>query len=146
MLPKIFVSYSHDSEKHGARITELVVRLRAEGFTVVYDVDIAKVGGPEEGWARWCERQIVECDCVLACCSMLFHQRFDDAQDIENGRGVAWEAHFIRAYLYDNPNANKKVRPLAFDKSDLCYIPKVLGLFSHFYPFRNEAMQTCLVG
>jgi hypothetical protein len=139
MLPRVFVSYSPDSDEHRARITELVARLRGEGLTVVYDGDIAKVGGPEEGWARWCERQIVECDCVLACCSVLFHKRFDDAQNTEGGRGVAWEAHFIREYLYNNPNTNKKVRPLVFEEGDRRHIPNALASFSYFLPSQKRS-------
>jgi hypothetical protein len=61
-MPKVFVSYSHDSDVHKARVKDFVSRLRSQDIRVVCDEDIAKIGGPDEGWPRWCERQIVESD------------------------------------------------------------------------------------
>jgi hypothetical protein len=126
MAPKVFVSYSHDSDAHKARVAEFVTRLRGEGLDVVYDEDLAKVGGPNEGWPRWCERQIVECDYVLACCTPLFRERFDGAP----GSGVGWEALSVRQYLYEN--LNRKIRPLIFEQGDRDHIPNALRPFSFF--------------
>jgi hypothetical protein len=143
-MPKVFVSYSHDSDAHKARVAAFVARLRGEGISVVYDEDLAGVGGPDEGWDRWCERQIVECDYVLACCTVMFHQRFDNPQAAEGARGVPWEAHFIRQYLYDNPTANKKVRPLIFEEGDRGHIPNALRSFSCFLPTDNSSYASLL--
>lgn len=143
-MPKVFVSYSHDSDAHKARVAAFVARLRGEGIVVVHDDDVQKVGGPDEGWPRWCERQIVECDYVLACCTPLFHQRFDEVQAATGGRGVAWEAYSIRQYLYDNPNANRKVRPLVFEDGDCDHIPNALRAFSHFLPSQERSFADLL--
>jgi hypothetical protein len=126
MAPKVFVSYSQDDEPHNVRVAEFVRRLRGEGIDVVYDEDLAKRGGPDEGWPRWCERQIVECDYVLACCTALFHERFDAPP----GSGVAWEAQSIRQYLSEN--LNRKVRSLIFEPADRAHIPNALRPFSFF--------------
>jgi len=45
-MPKVFISYSHDSEEHAARVGELALRLRDEGIDVVLDQDI---GNPDGG-------------------------------------------------------------------------------------------------
>jgi hypothetical protein len=132
MAPKVFVSYSHDSDAHRARVADFVARLRGEGIDVVYYEDLAKVGGPDEGWPRWCQRQIVECDYVLACCTALFRERFDDAQVAQGEYGVAWEAYFIRQYLYDNLIENRKVRSLIFEEADRAHIPNALRPFPFF--------------
>src|SRR5690348_1229952 len=100
-MPKVFVSYSHDSPEHKTRVAAFVSRLRGEeGVTVVWDYDMASKGGPDEGWPRWCERQIVECEFVLACCTGDYRDRFNGDQPPDVGLGVAWEAHLIRRYLY----------------------------------------------
>ena len=36
MAARVFVSYSHDSDEHKARVRAFVVRLRGEGIVVVY--------------------------------------------------------------------------------------------------------------
>jgi hypothetical protein len=132
MSPKVFVSYSHDSDAHKARVRDVVARLRGQGLVVVFDQDMAGVGGPAEGWPRWCERQIVECDYVLACCTAMFHERFEGEAEENTGRGVAWEALSIRQYLYANANANRKVRALILEESDRAHVPNVLQNYSVF--------------
>ena len=79
MPARVFVSYSHDSDAHKARVRAFVARLRGEGHSVVYDEDVAKVGGPDEGWPRWCERQIVE----LRLCAGVLHR--DVSRSVRGG-------------------------------------------------------------
>jgi hypothetical protein len=85
MTAKVFVSYSHDSDEHQSRVATFVARLRGHGIVVVYDEDVASGGGPDEGWPRWCERQIVESDYVLACCTAMFYERFEGKQEKVEG-------------------------------------------------------------
>jgi hypothetical protein len=144
-MSKVFVSYSHDSETHKGRVAEFVARLRGEGIDVVYDQDLAKVGGPDEGWPRWCERQIVESDYVLACCTAMFHERFEGKQPTGVGHGVAWEASSIRQYLYENPNANQRVRTVILEEGDRVHIPGKLRPFHVFLP-KNDQSYAELLG
>jgi hypothetical protein len=139
MPARVFVSYSHDSDEHKARVMAFVARLRGEGIAVVYDEDVARVGGPDEGWPRWCERQIVESDYVLACCTAMFNERFEGKQQEGEGNGVAWEAVSIRQYLYNNPNTNRKVRAIVLEVSHRAYIPNALKPYSHFLPTSDES-------
>jgi hypothetical protein len=139
-MPKVFVSYSHDSEEHKKRVAAFVSRLRdKEGVSVVWDDDLARVGGPDEGWARWCERQIVECEFVLACCTGKYRERFNGEQPPAAGLGVAWEAHLIRQYLYKSGTVNRKVRVLLFDEADHVHVPEVLESYHAFRPANDES-------
>jgi hypothetical protein len=145
-MPKVFVSYSHDSDTHRERVAAFVSRLRREeGISVVWDDDSASVGGPNEGWSRWCERQIIECEFVLACCTEMYCERFDGEQPVDTGKGVAWEAHLIRKYLYNSGPDNRKVRVLLFEEADSAHIPIVLQDYHIFHP-ANEGSYGQLMG
>jgi hypothetical protein len=144
MPQKVFVSYSHDSDAHKMRVKDFVSRLRGHDIIVTYDADMAHKGGPDEGWARWCERQIVESDYVLACCTAMFHERFDGHQAPHMGLGVAWEAQTIRQYLYNNPGANRKIRPLLLNEADRSYIPNLLQPYHCFLACRAESYSELL--
>jgi hypothetical protein len=45
--PRVFISYSHDSDKHRDRVLELADRLRADGVDAMIDQYIQS---PPEGW------------------------------------------------------------------------------------------------
>jgi hypothetical protein len=64
--PKVFISYSHDSAEHQARVLGLADRLRADG--VAAEVDQYEAA-PPEGWPLWCEQQIEAADFVLMVCT-----------------------------------------------------------------------------
>ena len=147
MPARVFVSYSHDSDEHKARVRAFVARLRGDGIDVVYDEDVASIGGPDEGWPRWCERQIVELDYVLACCTAMFHAAFRGQADGRRGQGVAWEAISIRQYLYENANANRKVRTLVLEEGASRHIPSALRPYSRLSADdATRAMQSCWDG
>jgi SEFIR domain-containing protein len=48
--PKVFISYSHDSEEHAARVLRLANDLRRDGIEASIDQYIT---APPEGWPRW---------------------------------------------------------------------------------------------
>ena len=55
--PRVFISYSHEAEKHQQRVLDLADRLRADGI----DAEIDQYNpAPAEGWPLWCERQIAK--------------------------------------------------------------------------------------
>jgi hypothetical protein len=125
MPPRVFVSYSHDNDAHKARVDDLVARLRSGGVIVVYDEDVAKVGGPDLGWQIWCERQLAEAECF-------------DGRHQGTGRGVFWEARYIQNYLYEHVE-NPKMRPLVFDEGDRDHIPASLRSFHVFLATHDKS-------
>ena len=48
--PKVFISYSHDSPDHEARVLELSDRLRKEGIDTILD---QYESFPPQGWIQW---------------------------------------------------------------------------------------------
>ena len=59
--PRVFISYSHDSEEQADRVGTCRSPARAEGTEATLDqYEIS----PPEGWPMWCEGQIEEANLV----------------------------------------------------------------------------------
>jgi len=56
-MPKVFISYSQESDEHKKRVLDLSERLRKEGIDCQLD---RYVSFPSEGWPRWTSNQIDE--------------------------------------------------------------------------------------
>src|SRR5689334_12688989 len=65
--PKVFISYSHDSDEHRARVLALSERLREDGIETRLDQYLN--GAPSEGWPRWMLNQLDEASFVLVVCT-----------------------------------------------------------------------------
>jgi len=121
--PKIFISYSHDSQEHKDRILELADRLRQDGI----DCNIDQYEeSPPEGWQRWMLNQVEAADFVLVACTEQYDQRFRGHEEFEKGRGVTWEGGVIIQELYDAQGQNSKFIPIAFSARDFAHIPVIL--------------------
>ncbi len=135
-IPKVFISYSHDSEEHKDRVLALSEHLRADGIDCIIDqYEIS----PPEGWARWCDRQIEEADFVLVVCTETYEKRFKGIDLTEEGKGAKWEGMIITAELYESQGRNKKFIPLIFtskDKKNLgkTHIPIILRGATSYNP------------
>ena len=68
----IFISYSHDSPEHVARVLALAQRLEQDGFHWILD---QYEGSPPEGWPLWMDRNLEEADFVLLVCTETYHRR-----------------------------------------------------------------------
>lgn len=124
--PRVFVSYSHDSEAHSLRVLELCNRLRAEGVDARID---RYVESPPEGWPVWMEREIEAADFVLIVCTEIYRQQFDG--QAAAGRGVQWEGALISGALYDSRSHNKKFIPVVFGATGSA-IPRPLRAFTFY--------------
>lgn len=83
--PRVFISYSHDSDDHAARVLALADRLRAEGIDAALDqYEIS----PPEGWPSWMERQVREPDFVLVVCTEIYLRRAERREEPGVGHGV----------------------------------------------------------
>ncbi|MEZ5480321.1 MAG: toll/interleukin-1 receptor domain-containing protein [Thiolinea sp.] len=65
-MPKVFISYSHDSDAHKARVLDLSNRLRKDGIDCWID---QYEPAPPEGWPRKMDQGIREADFVLMVCT-----------------------------------------------------------------------------
>ncbi len=121
--PRIFISYSHDSPKHAARVLALANRLREEGVDAQLD---QYESSPAEGWPRWMRSRIAEADFVLVVGSKTYEQRFDGNQAAGRGLGAQWEGAILTQELYEAAVKNTRFIPVVLSHRDVEYIPIVL--------------------
>ena len=95
--PKVFISYSHDSDEHLAKVLELSEKLRKEGIDCAID-QFLKVP-PEEGWPTWMEDKIEEADFVLMAFTETYLRRYRKKEVPDAGHGSAWETELIKNKL-----------------------------------------------
>lgn len=133
-MPRVFISYSHDSEPHKERVKALAMRLKNDGVDVVIDQDTG-AGGPPEGWPRWSQRQVEEADRVLLACTSGYCARYDSKGPPDTGRGVVCEATVIRNELYNSKFATEKYRPVMFAGTGEKDVPVSI---QHLHRFRAE--------
>jgi hypothetical protein len=119
----VFISYSHDSPDHKDRILALSNRLRIEGVDCRID---QYEQSPEEGWPRWCERQVERSSFVLVACTETYLRRYKDEEVARKGLGVTWEGHIVTQELYNAQGRNTKFIPIVFHEVDSQFIPLVL--------------------
>ena len=90
--PKVFISYSHDSDSHKKTVVGLSQRLRLDG--VESWLDEYENGTPEEGWPRWMLNRLDWADFVLVVCSETCYRRFR-GNDVGGGKGADWEGQMV---------------------------------------------------
>jgi hypothetical protein len=66
-MPKVFVSYSHDSDEHRQSILAFSDQLREDGIDCWIDQYIN--GAPAGGCQRWMEKHVKNADFVLLVCT-----------------------------------------------------------------------------
>ncbi len=122
---RVFISYSHDSTRHDARVLELSNRLRTES-NIECRIDQHEVS-PPEGWPKWMDRHVAESDFVLVVCTETYKKRVDGKELPGRGLGVRWESTLIYQTLYDAGAENTRFVPVVFSEDDVQFIPKPLG-------------------
>ncbi|MEH2288271.1 SEFIR domain-containing protein [Nostoc sp.] len=127
--PKVFISYSWDSNEHKERILKLSTRLRDEGVDCQID---QYVQFPSKGWLHWMEDQLEWADFVLVVCTEKYEQRFRGKEEPDKGLGVTWEGAIITAELYRDQRSNTKFIPVVFSSQDFKYIPTILISYTRY--------------
>ena len=121
MPPKVFISYSHDSEEHKDRVLSFADRLRKDG--VDCNIDQYETS-PHEGWSRWATNQIEEAELVVVVCTSRYSQLFSGkGETIE--RQVNWQGAIITQSICDF-QSNVKFIPIAFSVQESKYVPIIL--------------------
>jgi hypothetical protein len=138
-VPKVFISYSHDSPEHMNRVLEMSNRLRGDGIDCTIDqYEIS----PPEGWPRWTATQIEQADFVLVICTEQYDERFRSKGKVGLGLGVKWEGAVITQDLYDAEAHNTKFIPVVFTAPDIKYIPNVLRGATRYEINREEGYES----
>lgn len=136
-LPKVFISYSHDSTAHSARVLAFAMALRDHGI----DVGLDQFHTEEIiDWPRWCNEQTSrDCsDFVLCICTAEYHRRIEGNVPPERGKGVYWEASLLDDDIYD-AKGNRRLIPVLFDGEPEASIPRFLRGWT-FCRLRNFAL------
>lgn len=140
--PKIFISYSHDSQEHRERVLGLAERLRTDGYEAMIDQYVE--GTPPQGWPRWMLNQIEWADYVLLVCSETYYRRFRGHESPSVGKGVDWEGAIITNELYQNKSVSRRFVPVFFDFASVDNIPEPLRAAS-FHVLNSEDGYTTLI-
>jgi hypothetical protein len=142
--PKVFISYSHDSQEHKDRVLELSERLREDGI----DCNIDQYEeSPLEGWQRWMLNQIEAADHVLVVCTERYNRRFRGLEASGKGKGGTWEGHLILQNIYDDHRKTSKFIPVILTAEDYKFIPTPLRsttFYELMTPNGYESIYRCL--
>lgn len=121
--PRLFVSYSHDSEAHKVWVRGLVERLRANGFEVPFDQD--QEMAPER-WPAWCKERVDEAEFVLVVCTPTYRDRFNDTETLGMSYGVKWEGHILYNELAWLGGRNYRIVPVLPPGGRAEHVPSVI--------------------
>ncbi|MGK7952832.1 MAG: SEFIR domain-containing protein [Xenococcaceae cyanobacterium] len=127
-FPKVFISYSWDSDKHKDDVLILADRLRNDGIDC--NIDQYEVS-PPEGWPHWMRNQVERSDFVLLVCTEQYQRRFQGKETLKQGKGVTWEGAIINQFIYDRLT-NTKFIPVIFSPQAKNHIPTELGRFTYY--------------
>ncbi len=108
-VPRVFISYAHDSDAHREQVRDLWIFLRANGI----DARIDRVAAEQrQDWTLWMERHVAEADHILVVGSPAYKKRASHEADPGEGRGVQYEARLIRNLFYDDQSAPQRFLPV----------------------------------
>jgi tetratricopeptide (TPR) repeat protein len=142
--PKVFISYSHDSQEHKDRVLALADRLREDGIDCNVD---QYEESPPEGWQRWMLSQVESADRVLVVCTERYDRRFRGLEKLGTGRGVTWEGGVIIQEIYDAQGKNSKFIPITLASEDSKFIPTPLRSATSYLMITEdgyESLYRCL--
>jgi len=128
-MSKIFISYSHDSEKHTKCVLSFANQLAKDGIDCILDQYIE---APPEGWTRWMEKNIKDAEFVLMVCTQTYYNRVTGKEKTGKGLGIKWEGKLIYKYIYYADSINDKFIPVLFDTKDKIYIPDPLKDYTYY--------------
>ncbi len=127
--PKVFISYSHDSDVHKKRVLALSDQLRNEGVDCWIDQYELF---PKEGWPLWMERQIEQADFVLIAFTDNYRRKLENPESPNEGLGVCWEIQIVYNKLFRSRQNNQKFVPILFPGIEPSVIPDSISGYSHF--------------
>ncbi|HLX07295.1 MAG TPA: SEFIR domain-containing protein, partial [Thermoanaerobaculia bacterium] len=138
--PRVFVSYSHDSDEHMQAVRALAERLIRLGCDCVLD---QYESHPAKGWAQWMDRQLDEADFVLVVCTEGYYRKAKGKRP-RAGLGVRFESVLIVQDLYDAGMWNERFIPVLLHELPAELILRPLRGFNHYRLDRPESFEELL--
>lgn len=117
-MPTVFISYSHDSPEHSARVLKFARALRGQGI----DAELDQFHKDEiADWPRWCNEKTSRehADFFVCVCMAEYKRRIDGHVPPENAKGVYWEGSLLDDDLYDE-KGNRRIIPTLLDDPLAC--------------------------
>ncbi len=142
--PRVFISYSHDSEAHKEQVLDFADRLRSDGVDAIID---RYVQSPPQGWPAWCETEIERADFVLMICTETYLRRVRGEEKPGIRHGVLWEARLIRQDVYDASSVSNKYVPVLLSDGSPAHAPRSVrgaSIYSAETPEGYEALKRLL--
>lgn len=127
--PRVFISYSHDSDEHRRRVLCLAQALRDHGI----DAELDQYHEDEiVDWPRWCRERMnpENCDFIICVCTAAYCRNIDGGVKPDVGKGVYWEASFFDDEIYDD-KGNRRILPILFSGESPSSIPRFLRGWTH---------------
>ena len=119
--PRVFLSYSHDSDEHADRVLALADALCDRGIDVILDRYVHPA--PAEGWPRWMDRNLDEAKFVLMVCTETYRRRVMGPEEPGKGLGVRWEGSLIYNRIYHDEPSGSRFIPILLPGSEPTHIP-----------------------
>lgn len=127
--PRVFITYSHDDERHRALVREFATFLRT-GAGIDVRLDQWADDGRRD-WSLWAIEQLTEADFVLVIASPDYKRRAEGTEVPHLGRGAQFEAAMIRDNLtQDLPRATRRILPVVLPGRRVEEIPSFLNAHS----------------
>ncbi len=122
--PKVFISYTHDSEQHHDQVREFATLLVGNGIIVELDQWAA---GPRQDWQAWATRLMTSYDYVLVVASEGYRRMGDGNGPADRNLGGQSEAALLRDLLQgDRPAWTAKILPVLLPGQGIEGIPLFL--------------------
>ena len=119
--PRVFLSYSHDSDEHADRVLALADALCDRGIDVILDRYVHPA--PAEGWPHWMDRNLDEAKFVLMVCTETYRRRVMGLEEPGKGLGVRWEGNLIYNRIYHDKPSGSRFIPILLPGSEPAHIP-----------------------
>lgn len=130
-MPKVFISYSHDSQELEYKVKSLADILIQYGVETEID---QYTTNPVQGWPQYMLENILKSDYILCVCTENYKKRFENEEKIGVGLGAKFEGKYITQILYTT-EYNKKVLPILFTDNES--IPLALQPYTHYKLYQN---------
>lgn len=117
-VPKVFISYSHDTTAHKKWVSEIASKLRMNGIEVLLDQWELSLG---DDLIKFIEHSLTMADRVLMVCTELYVRKADEGKG-----GVGYEAMIVTGELIRDLGSSKFI-PIVRQKGKVPILPKSMS-------------------